>query len=292
MLMNMKELLAVAKEHNFAIPAFNIGTGEILKGVMESCEKLQAPVILAIHPLELDFQGDSFVQSCRYLASTSKVPCCIHLDHAGESDIYRAVRDGFTSVMIDASHMPFDENVAITKKIVDFCHPLGVTVEGELGTIGSTEGDVETVGTDIIYTKPEDAKKFVELTGVDALAIAIGTAHGIYPKGFKPQLKLDLLDAIKAQVDVPLVLHGGSSNPDDEIAECARRGVNKINISSDIKKPLFQSLRKVLNEHDENFREPFLVLVEPVQEMKKVVEQKIKLFNDDDKMKYYTLSAL
>ncbi len=292
MLMNMKELLAVAKEHNFAIPAFNIGTGEILKGVMECCEALQAPVILAIHPLELDFQGDSFVQSCRYLAATSKVPCCIHLDHAGEAAIYRAVRDGFTSVMIDASHMPFDENVAITKKIVDFCHPLGVTVEGELGTIGSTEGDVETVGTDIVYTKPEDAKRFVELTGVDALAIAIGTAHGIYPAGFKPKLKLDLLDQIKAQVDVPLVLHGGSSNPDDEIAECARRGVNKINISSDIKVPLFQGLKRVLNAHDANFREPFLVLAEPVQDMKRVIEQKIKLFNDDDKMKYYTLSAL
>ena len=292
MLMNMKELLAVAKEHNFAIPAFNIGTGEILKGVMECCEALQAPVILAIHPLELDFQGDSFVQSCRYLAATSKVPCCIHLDHAGEAAIYRAVRDGFTSVMIDASHMPFDENVAITKKIVDFCHPLGVTVEGELGTIGSTEGDVETVGTDIVYTKPEDAKRFVELTGVDALAIAIGTAHGIYPAGFKPKLKLDLLDQIKAQVDVPLVLHGGSSNPDDEIAECARRGVNKINISSDIKVRLFQGLKRVLNAHDANFREPFLVLAEPVQDMKRVIEQKIKLFNDDDKMKYYTLSAL
>lgn len=292
MLMNMKELLAVAKKHHFAIPAFNIGTGEILKGVMECCEALQAPVILAIHPLELDFQGDSFVQSCRYLAANSKVPCCIHLDHAGESDIYRAVRDGFTSVMIDASQLPFDENVAATKRIVDFCHPLGVSVEGELGTIGSTEGDAETVGTDIIYTKPEDAKEFVALTGVDALAIAIGTAHGIYPPGFKPQIKLELLDQIKAQVDVPLVLHGGSSNPDDEMEECAKRGVNKINISSDIKKPLYQSLKRVLNTHDENFREPFQVLVEPVREMKMVVEQKIRLFHDDDKMKYYTLSEL
>lgn len=292
MLMNMKELLAVAHAQHFAIPAFNVGMGEIVKGVMDCCEALQAPVILAIHPLELAFQGDSFVQSCLHLASVSKVPCCIHLDHAGENAIYRAVRDGFTSVMIDASHLPFEENVAATKKIVDFCHPLGVSVEGELGTIGSTEGDAETVGADIVYTVPADAKRFVALTGVDALAVAIGTAHGIYPPGFQPKLKLDLLDAIAAQVDVPLVLHGGSSNPDDEIAACARRGVNKINIASDIKKPLFQTLRKVLNEHDENFREPFEVLVEPVQEMKRVVEQKIRLFNDDDKMKYYTLSEL
>ncbi|MEG2634287.1 MAG: ketose-bisphosphate aldolase, partial [Oscillospiraceae bacterium] len=266
MLMNMKELLAVANKHNFAVPAFNIGTGQILKAVIECCEEKQAPVILAIHPDELEFQGDNFIESCKAIANKTKVPCVIHLDHSGEQDIYRAVRAGFTSVMIDASHESFEDNVAISKKIVEFCHPLGVSVEAELGTIGTTDGDKEGGTADIIYTKPDDVKKFVEATGVDCLAIAIGTAHGIYPKDFKPQLKLDLLTEIKKVSPVPLVLHGGSANPDAEIAESVKRGVNKINISSDIKDAFYQELRKTLAA-DSKVREPFVLYVDALGAM-------------------------
>lgn len=292
MLMNLKDLLAVAKKNHFAIPAFNIGSNEILKSVMECCEELQAPVILEIHPLELDFLGDGYMQSVIYTAATSKVPCCIHLDHSEEANIYRAVKDGFTSVMIDASLLPFEENVAITKKIVDFCHPLGVSVEGELGTIGSIDGDDKQMQTGVIYTKPEDAVEFVKRTGIDALAIAIGTAHGIYPKGFDPHLNLELLDRIVPLMEVPLVLHGGSSNPDEEIAACASRGISKINISSDIKLAFFQELRTTLNTHNEYFREPFLVYPDAIKAMKEVIRHKIRLFHDADKMRCFTLSEI
>lgn len=289
MLLNMKELLEVANRENFAVPAFNIGTGQILKAVIECCEEKQAPVILAIHPSELEFQGDHFLASCIEAAHKSKVPMAIHLDHGSKIEqILRAVRTGFTSVMIDASHMSFEENIAITKKVVEMVHPLGISVEAELGTIGTTGNDSEGGADEIIYTNPDDAVTFVNETGVDALAVAIGTAHGIYPKGFKPELKLDLLSEIKSKVRIPLVLHGGSANPDEEIAESVKRGINKINISSDIKDAFYQQLRITLG-NDHKVREPFELYLESIEAMKKVIYQKIDLFNDSDKMKYYSL---
>ncbi len=288
MLMNLKDLLSVANEQNFAVPAFNVGTGQILKAVIECCEEKQAPVILAIHPTEHEFQGDSQIASCVAAANKSRVPMAIHLDHGSDiKQIYRAIRTGFTSVMIDASHASFEENIAITKNIVEIAHPLGVSVEAELGTIGTTGTGGEGGASKIIYTDPKKAKEFVERTGIDALAIAIGTAHGIYPKGFKPELKLDLLSEIKSLVSIPLVLHGGSSNPDDEIAESVKRGINKINISSDIKAAFYEQTRKTLNE--QNVYEPFAVYPDSIKAMKEVINFKIDLFNDADKMKYYRL---
>ncbi len=287
MLLNMKEILKAANEHNFAVPAFNIGTGQILNGVMDTCEELNAPVILAIHPNELAFQGESFIKMCIDRANKSRLPVCIHLDHSDWDPIVKAIRAGFTSVMIDASSLPFEENVAITKKVCELAHPLGVSVEGELGTIGTTDGDTEGGTDSIIYTNPDDAVRFVEETGCDALAIAIGTAHGIYPAGMKPELRQDLLSEIKSRVSVPLVLHGGSGNADSEIAEAVKRGINKINISSDIKDALYQRLRITLK--DPKIREPFELYPDSVKAMNEVVAEKIRLFQDDDKAKYYTL---
>jgi fructose-bisphosphate aldolase class II len=287
--MNMKEILSVANERNFAVPAFNIGTGQILKAVIECCEERKAPVILAIHPLELAFQGDSFMASCVFAANAAHVPVCIHMDHSSKlEEIYHAIRTGFTSVMIDASKKSFEENVAISKKVVDIVHPLNISVEAELGTIGTTGNDVEGGTTEIIYTNPDDVVKFVEATGVDCLAIAIGTAHGIYPKNFKPKLRLDLLKEIKSRVKVPLVLHGGSANPDDEIAKSVKLGVNKINISSDTKDAMYQRLRKTLSA-DPVVREPFEVYPDSIEAMKEVIYHKIDLFDDADKVQYYSL---
>lgn len=290
MLLNMTDLLKPAQEYHFAVPAFNIGTGQILNGVMDKCEELKAPVILAIHPLELEFQSDSFIKMCLDRANKSPIPVCIHLDHSDWGPIVRAIRAGFTSVMIDASSLPFEENVAITKKVCELAHPLGVSVEGELGTIGTTDGDTEGGTDDIIYTKPEDAVRFVEETGCDTLAIAIGTAHGLYPAGFTPELKQDLLSEIRSKVSVPLVLHGGSGNKDSEIAEAVKRGINKINISSDIKDAFYQQLRITLQ--DKKLREPFDLYPESVKAMQEVVEHKVRLFNDDDKVQYYSLNEL
>ena len=276
MLMNMKDLLKVANKHNFAVPAFNIGTGQILNGVMDTCEKLKAPVILAIHPKELHFQGASFIKMCIDRANKSPLPVVIHLDHSDWGPICEAIQAGFTSVMIDASALPFEENIAITKKVCELAHPLGVSVEGELGTIGTADG-FEGGMDHILYTRPEDAVRFVAETGVDCLAIAIGTSHGLYPKGMQPKLKQDLLSEIKSQLpDTPLVLHGGSGNSDEEIAEAVKRGVNKINISSDIKDAFYKKLR-----------EPFELYPDAVAAMNEVVEHKVRLFNDDDKVRYY-----
>lgn len=290
MLMNMKDLLEVANKENFAVPAFNIGTGQMLKGIIEECEREKSPVILAIHPNELKFQGDAFIQQVIKAANDTRIPCVIHLDHAGLKDIERAIRDGFTSVMIDASHESFEDNVAITKRVVELAHPLGVSVEAELGTIGSTDNDTEVAGgaMDIIYTKPDEAVKFVEETQCDCLAIAIGTAHGLYPKGFKPELKLELLKEIKEVISVPLVLHGGSGNPDEEIGQAAKIGINKINISSDIKDALYQKLREIL-ANDLKVREPFELYPQAIEAMQEVARHKIRLFGSNDKVKYYAL---
>lgn len=190
--------------------------------------------------------------------------------------------------MIDGSHLPFEENIALTKKVVDVAHSVGVSVEGELGTIGTTGDSIEGGTTEIIYTKPEDAKVFVEKTGVDSLAIAIGTAHGIYPKGFVPKLKLDLLTEIRNTVDIPLVLHGGSSNADDEIAESVKRGICKINISSDIKYSFMKGVEKYLNEKGFE-REPNVIYPSCIKMCRDTIEEKMALFNDIDKVKCFKL---
>lgn len=290
MLLNMNRLLGVAKRNGFAVPAFNVGNSELMRAVMEECEDLRSPVILELHPLEIDFEGHAFAKAALAWAENTALPVTVHLDHGDEEHVYMAVRDGFSSVMIDGSLLPFEENIALTKRITDFCHPLGISVEGEIGTIGATADDRETGNetAGIIYSRPEDAKRFVDETGVDTLAIAIGTAHGIYPKGFDPHLRLDILEEITKVTDVPLVLHGGSSNPDSEISECARKGVCKINISSDIKVAFFQTIKNEMNSHDENYREPFEILIKPVEEVKKIVRQKVELFGAAGKANLYS----
>ncbi|MCI8274642.1 MAG: ketose-bisphosphate aldolase [Lachnospiraceae bacterium] len=286
MLMNMADLLAVANEHNFAVPAFNVSSNMILKGVMHTCEEMQAPVIIAIHPDELEFVEDSFVKAVIEEAHKATVPVCVHLDHGSKFEqILRAIQDGFTSVMIDGAHLSLEENIAITKKIVEVAHPVNVSVEAELGTIGTADDYGEAGSKEIIYTEVDDAVRFIKETDIDCLAIAIGTAHGLYPKDRKPKLALDRLKEIKASVNIPLVLHGGSGNPDEEIAQSVKLGVNKINISSDIKDAFYQECRKVLE--DMNLREPMAIYPKCIDAMNEVIRHKINLFDDADKVKYY-----
>ena len=283
----------MAQENQFAVPAFNIGSGQILKAVVQSANEKNAPVILAIHPNELSFLGDSFVASCIEEANKSKVPMVIHLDHGeNKEQILRAIRCGFTSVMIDGSHLPYEENVAISREIVEIAKGLNVSVEGELGTIGGTEEGIHVAENDkvytdeIIYTDSKLAKDFVEKTGVETLAIAIGTAHGIYPKGFKPELKLDLLKEIREVVDIPLVLHGGSSNPDEEIAQAVKLGVCKINISSDVKSAYYKKCRELL-EQNPSLYEPDTIYPPCIKSAREVIEFKMNLFNAIDKLKCF-----
>jgi fructose-bisphosphate aldolase class II len=283
----MKEILAVANQHNFAVPAFNTSSNMILRGVIEESVALHAPAIIAIHPDELSFVGDSFIKAVIDEANKAPIPVCIHLDHGGSyEDCVKAVSLGFTSVMIDASLLSFEENIAACKRVCEMAHAAAyyVSVEGEIGTIGNTDS-IETGSNVIHYTDPKDAGRFVEETGIDALAVAIGTSHGLYPEGFEPKLRIDILDEIKKTVEIPLVLHGGSSNPDSEIEAAVEHGINKVNISSDIKAPFYQKCREVLT--DQKLREPNVIYPPCIDALREVAGRKIKLFHADAKAALY-----
>lgn len=286
MLMNGTELLAVAKANNFAIPAFNISDWAMFKGVIEISEKLNAPVIIAIHPDELSHTGDDIMPSIIQRCHKSSVPTIVHFDHGTtyEQCIW-AIQAGFTSIMIDGSLLPFEENMAITKKVVDAAHAVGISVEGELGTIGQNDSYGEKGAAEIIFTDPSDAVTFIKTTGVDSLAVAIGTSHGLYPAGLTPKLEIELLKEIKKRVSVPLVLHGGSGNPDTEIAQGVANGINKINISSDIKVAYHDKMREILS--NPKLREPNAIQPEAVEAMKITAAHKIKLFKADGKASLY-----
>ena len=201
MLYTMKDLLKVAKENKFAVPAFNICSYDMLKAIMEEVEKQNAPVILEIHPDEIAYLNDEFVAAVKDYAHNSKVPVVIHMDHGGTiNDVMRAIRNGYTSVMIDASVQAYEDNLEITKQVVELAHAVNVSVEAELGTIGNN-GSAEGGSANIIYTDPDQAEDFVEKTGIDTLAVAIGTAHGLYPKDLTPKLNIELLKELNQRID-------------------------------------------------------------------------------------------
>lgn len=286
MIYTMKDLLQIAKENKFAVPAFNISSYDMLKTIMEEVEYQNSPVIIEIHPDELDYLNDEFVTSVREYAHNSKVPVVIHLDHgASISDVIRAIKNGYSSVMIDASSESFEDNIAITKKVVELAHSVNVSVEAELGTIGDN-GSMEGGTSEIIYTDPDLAVEFVNETGIDTLAIAIGTAHGQYPKGKIPKLNMELLKELNRRIDIPLVLHGGSGNTDQEVSESVKYGVSKVNLSSDLKSVFFSSVSKVLLDNP-NLYEPNEVYVIPNENVKKVVRHKLKILNTINKADLY-----
>lgn len=287
MLYTGKSILDVANAHSFAIPAFNISDWAMFNGVMDISEEKSAPVIIAIHPDEVSHVTTDLIPAMHARAHRSSVPVAIHWDHGGTYEqMIQAIQAGFTSVMIDASLKPFDENVALTRKVVEAAHAVGIQVEGELGTIGANDSYGESGAAEIIYTDVADAVRFVEETGVDSLAIAIGTSHGLYPADKNPELRHDLLQEIKAAVGIPLVLHGGSANPDSELRKAVELGINKINISSDIKVSYHNRMREVLGT-DERLREPNAIQPEPIKALKVTAAEKIDLFGAAGKASLY-----
>ncbi|EGP9090014.1 ketose-bisphosphate aldolase [Listeria monocytogenes] len=286
MLVNMKQLLEVAKENKFAVGAFNVADSNFLRVVVEEAEKNNAPAIIAVHPTELDFTKDDFFQYVLARIKNSPVPFVLHLDHGDNmGDVMRAVRCGFSSVMIDGSLLPFEENIRVTKEVVDVCHKLGVSVEGELGTIGKTGNSIEGGVSEIIYTKPEEAEEYISRTGVDTLAVAIGTAHGIYPKDKEPKLRLDILKEIKALVNIPLVLHGGSANPDAEITAAVEIGIQKVNISSDYKYAFYKKCREILSTTE--LWDANAIYPDCIDAAKEVVKYKMGLFESIGQVEKY-----
>jgi fructose-bisphosphate aldolase class II len=285
MLINMKDLLHVAQANKFGVGAFNIASAEFARLVIEVAEAQRSPVIMEIHPEEHEFVGDAFIGYLRELAVNASVPVVIHQDHGQTIEhAMRAIRTGYTSVMIDASAMSLEENIAITRRVVGIAHTVNVSVEAELGTIGVAQGSSEGGHSEILFTDPAQAERFVNETGVDTLAVAIGTSHGLYPAGMQPKLDIERLQEIHQRINIPLVLHGGSGNKDSEVAESIQYGVGKINISSDMKKAFFVALEKELKSSS---HEPNALYLKPMASARAVVEHKMRLFSSVGKAELY-----
>lgn len=234
MLVNSKEVLLEAKKGGYAVPAPDFIDLDSARAYCKTAEKLKKPVILSFaqaHSEVISLHEAALIG--KFMAEEVSVPVVLHLDHGTDiAFIKEAIELGFTSVMIDASMMDFDTNVKMTKEVVEYAHARNVTVEAEIGHVGSGGNYENHDNSDSIYTTKEEAKRFVELTDVDSLAVSIGTAHGIY-KGGKPALSFDTLHEIRDEVSVPLVLHGGSGTGDDNLKRCAKEGISKINVFTD-----------------------------------------------------------
>ncbi|EGK07063.1 fructose-1,6-bisphosphate aldolase [Desmospora sp. 8437] len=228
-----RQILQHAREHGYAVCAFNVENMEMVQAVVGAAEETYSPVIIQTSANTVKYAHmDYYYGMVRAAMKHATVPVALHLDHGDGTELaLKAIRAGYTSVMIDGSKQPFEENLRQTKAVVDLSRPVGVSVEAELGNVGGKLGDPD-YGTDG-YTKPDEAKEFVERTGVDSLAVAIGTAHGVY-KG-EPNLDLELLRTLRETVDVPLVLHGASGLSERDVQNCIRHGISKVNYATELR---------------------------------------------------------
>ncbi|MBE6108328.1 MAG: class II fructose-bisphosphate aldolase, partial [Erysipelotrichaceae bacterium] len=234
MYVSMTDILQDAHKNNYAVMAVNSINMEMARAVISAAEEERSPIIVNIGmgQMKKHAHANVMVPMIKKLAEEAKVPVALNHDHGQDLDfIIGCIQDGFSSVMIDASSFPFEENVRRTSTIVKLAHPHNICVEAELGHVGqAADGDNSKAD---LYTDPEQAKKFVELTGVDALAVAVGTAHGSYPKGYVPKLDFERLTLLKKTLDMPLVLHGGSGSGEENIRKAVACGINKINVCTD-----------------------------------------------------------
>lgn len=279
-LVTTKEMFKKAYEGGYAIGAFNVNNMEIVQAITEACKEEKAPVILQVSKGARAYANHTYLVKLVEAAvkECPEIPIALHLDHGPDFETCKACIDGgFTSVMIDGSSLPYEENVALTKKVVEYAHAHGVVVEGELGTLAGIEDEVKVADGSASYTRPEEVEDFVTRTGVDSLAIAIGTSHGAYKfkPGTKPQLRFDILEEVTKRLPgFPIVLHGSSSVPqeyveminthggkmpgaigvpEDQLREAARSAVCKINIDSDLRLAMTGTIRKFFEEHPDKF---------------------------------------
>ena len=229
-----EKMLLDAQKGGYAVGAFNVENMEMVMAVIAAAEELRAPVMMQTTPSTIKYAGlDMYLANVKAAAERASVPVCLHLDHGDSFDLaMRALRTGYTSIMIDGSHNVFEENIAVTKAVADACRPSGIPVEAELGKVGGKEDDLDG-GEGNGYTDPLKAKEFVERTGVTSLAVTIGTAHGVY-KGV-PKLDLDRLAEIRKVVDIPLVLHGASGLSEEAVVESIKRGICKVNFATELR---------------------------------------------------------
>ena len=278
-LVTSKEMFRKAYNGGYAIGAFNVNNMEIVQGITEAAAELRAPLILQVSKGARAYANHTYLMKLVEAAVIeTNLPICLHLDHGDSFELCKSCIDGgFTSVMIDASSKPFEENIAITKQVVEYAHDHGVVVEAELGTLAGIEDEVKVEEGHASYTRPEEVQEFVSRTGCDSLAIAIGTSHGAYKfkPGTKPQLRFDVLEAVEKNLPgFPIVLHGASSVPqqfvdeinkyggnmpgaigvpEDQLRQAARSAVCKINIDSDLRLAMTATIRKYFAEHPADF---------------------------------------
>lgn len=303
-LVPMKEILDRASSQGYAVGAFNTNNFEFTKAILKTAEAEKSPVIISASEGAVSYMGArEIVATVTAVAMRHNVPVALHLDHGRKFDvILECLRAGFTSVMIDASHLPFEENVALTKKVVDICHPMGVSVEAELGKIAGKEEHVVSLESSL--TDPDEAERFVAETGVDALAVAIGTAHGPRKFAGKPKLAIDLVAEIKRRVGIPLVLHGASGVPqeivergnragarwsgtkgvpDESVAAAVKNGINKVNIDTDMKLAFMCAVRETLLAKPE-VTDPRDVLRPAIELIGEVVRHKMRLLGSSGRV--------
>ena len=278
MLVNLKYVLDLAEKDNFAIPAFNVYNMESVMGVLKAAEEMKAPIIMQVYPRLMKEETGYFLSPIiKAAAEKASIPVCFHLDHGpSELETTRSIRYGATGIMLDGSTLPFEENIVLTKRVVETCSYLNVQVEGELGHVGMTsDTDMDE------FTTPEDAKRFVEETGVACLAVAVGTAHGRYSK--PPKLDIEKINAIReATNNVALVLHGGSGVPDEEIKKAVKAGIRKMNFATDICYAFLDTCLEELQKPDRAVAiDTFMK--KPIEAVKDFCITRIKLVGADNK---------
>lgn len=281
-LVTVAELLQKAEAGGYAVGAFNCNNMEIVQAIIAAAEAEKAPVIIQASQGAIKYAGlEWIVGMAKLAADQSKVPVALHLDHGTSFEqCVQCIRAGFSSVMIDGSKHPLDENIALTNKVLEVARASGVSVEAELGKIGGTEDDITVDERDAMFTDPQEAKMFVDSTGVDSLAVAIGTAHGQY-KG-EPKLDFERLAKIKELVKIPIVLHGSSGVPDEALKKAVSLGVRKINIDTNIREAITYTIRQVLNEKPKEI-DPRKVLGPARDKAIEVIREKIRVFGSSGK---------
>ena len=276
MLVTTKEILTHARANHYAAPAFDCVSDVLVRAILETAEANRSPVILMCLLADLQGNGWAYLPGLiKAVADHHQIPVALHLDHATKlEDIQMAVDCGFSSVMIDGSSLPFDENVAITRAAVEIAHAKGVSCEAELGLVGGADL-LETQHTENVLTEPDEVVKFVEQTDVDALAVSIGTSHGVYKS--LPNLDIERLKQLNEVSPVPLVLHGGSGTPDDQIQNAVRNGISKLNIYADLRCAMGRGLQKACGSQTREDPLPEHIFGPIKDEVSAAVAEKIEL---------------
>lgn len=283
MLVNLNSVLQKARKEKYAVPAFDTDINLLTKATLDAAEESGSPVILQFHEEDIEGINLSYVTSLIHgISNQYSIPVVLHLDHGGNPEkIRRAIDHGFTSVMYDGSHLSLEENISRTREIVEYAHARNVSVEAELGHVGGSDLDFNDTGVSLL-TDPRDVVRFVTETNVDALAVSIGTSHGVYKS--EPELNIEVLKEISASTDIPLVIHGGSGTPKNQLKLAIENGITKVNVFADLR----IAFKKGLDEAYSSISRPDPLpseLFTPISdELKEAVKQKIEIFGSRGKV--------